>query len=98
MRENSHFKIDLLPQYGPKTEGVLRLTLLILMLLFSLVFLLGGWQFAVFGSTQQSEISGLPMLTIYFAWPLAGFSWILFLIEQLYDHFAQQNEMNDGTP
>ena len=87
VREDTHFKVDLLPKFGPKTERWLRLILLILMLTFSIVFVIGGWQFAQFGSTQQSEIAGLPMLAIYIACPLAGLSWILFLLEQVYDHF-----------
>jgi len=51
----------------------------------------GGYQFARFGATQHSEIAGLPMLAIYIAWPLAGLSWILFIVEQIYQHFSQQN-------
>ena len=97
VRENTHFKVDLLPEFTPAVERGLKLFMLILLLLLSLVFLLGGWQFALFGSTQQSEISGLPMLSIYIAWPVAGFSWLLFLVEQLYDHFDEQNELNNGT-
>lgn len=97
VRDNTHFKVDLLPEFTPAVERGLKLFMLILLLLLSLVFLLGGWQFALFGSTQQSEISGLPMLSIYIAWPVAGFSWLLFLVEQLYDHFDEQNELNNGT-
>jgi TRAP-type C4-dicarboxylate transport system permease small subunit len=59
------------------------------MLVFSIFFLFGGWQFAKTGLLQHSEISGLPMLALYIAWPLAGLSWILFAIEQLYDHFLE---------
>lgn len=92
VRENTHFKVDFLPNLGEIWERRLRLALLVLLLLIAIVFLFGGWQFASFGSTQFSEISGLPMLAIYIAWPIAGFSWILFLLEQLYDHFDTQNE------
>jgi TRAP-type C4-dicarboxylate transport system permease small subunit len=28
----------------------------------------------------------LPMVFIYMAWPLAGFTWILFLIEKFVDN------------
>jgi TRAP-type C4-dicarboxylate transport system permease small subunit len=52
------------------------------MLLASLIFVTYGYQFAKFGSIQQSEIAGLPMLTIYIAWPLAGVTWIAFLGEK----------------
>jgi TRAP-type C4-dicarboxylate transport system permease small subunit len=63
-----------------------------LMLLFAFVFVVGGFQFARFGATQSSEISGLPMLTIYIAWPLAGLSWILFIVEQIYRQFYYQQK------
>lgn len=92
VRENTHFKVDLLPNLGPVWERRIQLLLLVLMLIIAIVFLVGGWQFAQFGATQFSEISGLPMLAIYIAWPIAGGSWILFLVEQLYDHFDLTNE------
>lgn len=87
VREGTHFKVDILSQMSPKTERALHVVLVVLMLLLSAVFVIGGIRFAQFGSTQHSEISGLPMLTIYIAWPLAGLSWILFLVEELYKIF-----------
>lgn len=92
VRDQTHFHVDVLPRFSPKREHYLKIILLVLMLLLALVFVIGGYQFARFGSTQHSEIAGLPMLTIYIAWPLAGLSWILFLIEQIYQHFAQQQK------
>ena len=91
VRDNTHFQVDLLPKLGFKTERKFQLTLLILMLVFSIVFVIGGIQFARFGATQQSEISGLPMLSIYIAWPIAGLSWIIFLIEKIYDYFEDKS-------
>lgn len=90
VRDQSHFHVDVLPTFSKRIEHFLRIVLLICMLLLAAVFILGGYQFAQFGATQHSEIAGLPMLTIYIAWPIAGFSWLLFLIEQVYDHFEQQ--------
>lgn len=90
VRDQSHFHVDVLPKLSAKRESLLRIILLICMLLLAIVFVLGGYQFAKFGATQQSEISSLPMLSIYIAWPLAGISWVLFLIEQIYQHFLQQ--------
>jgi hypothetical protein len=53
----------------------------------ALIFVTYGYQFAKFGSIQQSEISGLPMLTIYIAWPLAGLTWLAFLGEKFREDF-----------
>ena len=52
------------------------------MLLAALIFVTYGYQFAKFGSIQSSEISGLPMLSIYIAWPIAGLTWVAFLGEK----------------
>ena len=90
VRDRSHFHVDILPRLSPESEGVMRLLLLLFMLLLAIVFIAGGFQFAAFGATQSSEISGLPMLTIYIAWPLAGLSWVVFLVEQVYHHFREQ--------
>ncbi|MCB0632876.1 MAG: TRAP transporter small permease [Saprospiraceae bacterium] len=93
VRDQSHFHVDVLPRFSARTENLLRILLLMFMLLLAIVFVVGGFQFTVFGATQSSEISGLPMLTIYVAWPLAGLSWILFLVEQIYQHFNQQQKL-----
>lgn len=90
VRDQSHFHVDILPPLPARYEHLLRIILLMLMLLFAIVFVIGGLRFTAFGATQSSEISGLPMLTIYIAWPLAGLSWMLFLVEQIYLHFDHQ--------
>ena len=92
VREGTHFSVDILRNYSQKTENLLKQILLIAMLVFSIFFLVGGLIFARTGLMQHSEISGLPMLAIYIAWPLAGLSWLFFICEQLYDHFASQEK------
>ena len=94
VREGTHFSVDMLKQFSPSTESMLTQILLILMMIFSIFFLIGGWQFAQTAISQRSEISGLPMLAIYIAWPLAGMSWILFLLEQLYDFYSGKKQEN----
>ena len=94
VREGTHFSVDMLKQFSPSTERILKQILLILMMIFSIFFLIGGWQFAQTALSQKSEISGLPMLAIYISWPLAGLSWIFFLLEQLYDFYSATNEEN----
>lgn len=91
VRDGSHFHVDVLPKLSEGRERLLHLLLLMFMLLLAIVFMVGGFQFAAFGATQSSEISALPMLTIYIAWPLAGISWSVFLIEKVYRHFSEQN-------
>jgi len=45
------------------------------------VFIWYGIQFVQFGWNQNSELAELPMACIFVAWPLAGFTWVLFLGE-----------------
>ena len=92
VREGTHFSVDMLRQFNSGTESILKQMLLILMMTFSIFFLIGGWQFAQTALSQKSEIAGLPMLAIYISFPLAGLSWILFLLEQLYDFYSAKNQ------
>jgi TRAP-type transport system small permease protein len=82
VRDGTHFDVDVLPKGSAKIEAALRLFAHLAVLVFALIFVTYGYEFAKFGSIQYSEISGLPMLTIYIAWPLAGVTWLLFLGEK----------------
>ncbi len=84
VRDGTHFDVDLMPH--PKTkpeEGTGRLIVHVAMLLLAFVFAWYGYEFADFGRKQTSEMSGINMLSIYISFPLAGFSWILFLLEKI---------------
>ncbi|HEV7274710.1 MAG TPA: TRAP transporter small permease [Devosiaceae bacterium] len=86
VRDNTHFDVDLFPRSAnPRVELTLVLIKYVAMALVGLTFLRYGWDFAVLGSRQRSEIASLPMLAIYIAWPLAGASWLLFIAEKIYD-------------
>lgn len=83
VRDNTHFDVDVLPHaVSTRIEGGFLLFVHFATLLAALIFLVYGWQFAAFGALQYSEIAGLPMVTIYIAWPLTGASMVLFLIEK----------------
>ncbi len=87
VRDGSHFDVDLLPKGNAKVEAGFRLFVHFAMLLVALIFVTYGYQFAKFGSIQVSEIAGLPLLTIYIAWPLAGATMLLFLAEKFLEDF-----------
>ena len=82
VRDSTHFDVDILPKLSPRIEAALRLFVHIAMLLMALIFVYYGYQFAQFGAIQTSEIAGLPMLTIFIAWPVTGVTWLLFLGEK----------------
>ncbi len=89
VRDWSHFDVDLLPRSdSPGVELAVTLIAYAAVLTVALTFLWYGWDFAVLGSRQQSEISGLPMLSIYIAWPVAGATWLVFVAERVWDAFA----------
>lgn len=84
VRDGTHFDVDVLPH--PKTvrgEAIGRLVVYALMLVMALVFVRYGLVFAEFGWQQNSELTGLNMLFIYAAYPLAGVTWMLFLGERV---------------
>ncbi len=84
VRDGTHFDVDVLPTFkSAKVEAGLRIFVHLAMLLVALIFVTYGYDFAKFGAMQSSELAGLPMLTIYIAWPLAGVTWFIFLGEKL---------------
>jgi TRAP-type C4-dicarboxylate transport system permease small subunit len=86
VRDGSHFDVDVLPHSrNPRVELAMTIVTQLAILAVALTFVRYGWDFAILGSRQQSEIAGLPMLSIYIAWPLAGLTWTAFIAEKLYD-------------
>src|SRR5713101_665412 len=87
IREHTHFEVDVWPDLGPKQAALLRIVSNVFVLVFALVFVWWGIEFVRFGWDQLSELAELPMPWIFIAWPLAGFTWILFLGESFIDNF-----------
>jgi len=86
VRDGTHFDVDVLPHSrNPAVEFLFKILCYVAMFTVAMTFIYYGRDFAVLGSRQLSEISGLPMLTIYIAWPVAGVTWVIFLIEKIYD-------------
>ena len=81
VREGTHFDVDLWPALTPRTAAILRIVSNVFMLIFALVFAWWGIKFVQFGWDQESELAELPMVYIFLAWPLSGFTWIVFLGE-----------------
>ena len=47
------------------------------------VFVFAGLEFTRFAWKRTSELADLPLWWIHVAWPVTGFSWIVFLGEQV---------------
>lgn len=85
VRDDSHFDLEVMPKpVSPRGQALARLVRHGLMLLVALTFVWFGYEFALFGFNQESELTGLNMLWIHAAWPLAGTAYVLFLGEKLW--------------
>ena len=84
VRDSSHFSLDLFAT--PRNQrglAISRIWVHAAMLLVAFTFVWFGYRFALFGWAQSSELTGMNMLTIHIAWPVAGLVFTLFLSEQL---------------
>ncbi len=98
VRDGTHFDVDVLP--APNTargKAIARIVVHGAMFLVALIFIGFGWRFALFGWEQNSEMTGINMLSIHAAWPLAGICWVLFLAEKILDDAKLYVEGRDGT-
>lgn len=84
VREGTHFEVDVLPvPRSSKAEAIMRLIVSFFMLVFAMVFVLYGYQYAAFGYTQTSELTGINLLFIHGGYLLAGLTWVAFLGERI---------------
>ena len=86
IREGTHFEVDVWPELSSRGNALLKIVSGVFVLIFALVFVWWGIGFAQFGWNQTSEIADLPMWTIFIAWPMAGFTWVLFLGESFLEN------------
>lgn len=98
VRDGTHFDVDVLPT--PRTArgaALSRVVVHVSVLLVALIFVAFGWRFADFGFQQSSEMTGINMLWIHAAWPLAGICWLLFMTEKIGDDLKLFREARDGA-
>ena len=86
IRDGAHFDVDLWPELAPRPNALLRVIADVFVLVMALVFVWYGIRFVQFGWNQTSELAELPMPWIFVAWPLAGFTWLVFLGERFRDN------------
>jgi TRAP-type transport system small permease protein len=86
VRDGTHFDVDVLPEAKTaRSKALGHIVVHVAVLLVALIFVSFGWRFAEFGFQQSSEMTGINMLWIHAAWPLAGVCWILFMAEKIAD-------------
>ena len=87
IREGTHFEVDVWPELKPRANAMLKIASGVFILVFALVFVWWGIAFTQFGWNQTSEIADLPMWMIFIAWPVTGFTWVLFQGEAFVENF-----------
>jgi TRAP-type transport system small permease protein len=87
VRESSHFEVDVWPVLSRRMEAAVRLISRVGVLVMALIFVWSGIEFTRFGWYRISELAELPLWMIHIAWPIAGFTWLIFLGEQMRDEF-----------
>jgi len=98
VRDGTHFDVDVLPApKTPRAKAIARLVVDGSILAVALIFILFGWRFALFGYEQHSEMTGINMLSIHIAWPLAGICWLLFVLERIIDDLQTLRRAIDAS-
>jgi TRAP-type C4-dicarboxylate transport system permease small subunit len=86
IHEGRHFEVDVWPRLAPRPQAALRLLSNVAVLVFALVFVWAGIEFTRFAWNRISELAELPLWLIHIAWPIAGFTWLIFTGEQVWDN------------
>lgn len=85
VREGTHFNVDLFPNLKGRTKAAADMIAGVFVLVFGGVFLWWGIEFTDFAWFRISELAELPLWLIHIAWPIAGFTWIVFQGERMWD-------------
>lgn len=85
IREGAHFDVDVWPVLGPRANAALRIVSNLFVLVFGVVFVWWGIEFTRFGWNRISELAELPLWMIHIAWPVTGFTWLVFAGERVLD-------------
>ena len=85
VRESTHFEVDVLPQLSRRGEAFARLLGRLGVLAAAIIFITAGIQFTRFAWNRTSELADLPLWLIHVAWPVTGFTWLVFLGQQIVD-------------
>ncbi|MCB9947635.1 MAG: TRAP transporter small permease [Rhodospirillaceae bacterium] len=84
VREQTHFEVDILPEpNNPRTRGLRRILVHLLMGVMAYFFIVDGWSYFQFGGRQESDYLRYDLGYLYITVPLAGASWGIFLLEHL---------------
>ena len=88
IRDKGFICMDLIQSKIPKGgRFVYDLILQLLVIVYAVVFLVYGYQFAQRNSIQVSGAMHIPMNIVYFIMPVSGFFMIVYSIRNIVEHF-----------
>jgi TRAP-type C4-dicarboxylate transport system permease small subunit len=85
VREAQHFEVDVWPTLSRRADAAVRIVARLGVLAMAVIFVIAGIEFTRFAWYRTSELAELPLWLIHIAWPVAGFTWIVFAGEQILD-------------
>jgi TRAP-type C4-dicarboxylate transport system permease small subunit len=89
--------VDLFPGLKGRTKAAADMIAGFFVLVFGGVFLWWGIEFTDFAWFRISELAELPLWLIHIAWPIAGFTWIVFQGERMWDDLQILLHREDRT-
>ena len=99
VRENTHFDIDLLPAAKTKLGALIGILIVRVALFgFGIIFLIGSYEFADFGTILSSEVTNISMVWVYGVFPFAAVGWLLFTFEACWTAITKYLRGEDFTP
>lgn len=83
VRDGTHFVVEVLPH--PRTlrgEALAQMLAEFFLLIVAVAFVVYGYNYAVFGYSQTSELTGINLVWIFGMYLVAGLTWLVFLVER----------------
>lgn len=85
-RHGAHFKIDILHFKNPIVRRTLAVLAYLLSVIFVVVLLYFGYQFALQGIVKKSLPSGIPLIVYRMSFPVSGAFMLLYCIEGMIEN------------
>lgn len=85
-RHGAHFKIDILHFKNPIVRRTLAVLSYLLSVIFVVVLLYFGYQFAMQGIVKKSLPSGIPLIVYRMSFPVSGAFMLLYCIEGMIEN------------
>ena len=91
IRNGDFIKLELIDKYlKPKYSRTLQIASYLIIILFSIVFIIYSWQFIKLGIDEKSPALQLSMALVFLSTLIIGLSIAIFMVEQFIDLFKRK--------